>query len=105
MRHMAGVRVHQHPEQRHADPTARGTVPQEVGVRGGQPSIPAQIPGRAERLMTSAEVAEMLCLPVDTLYAWRYRGLGPPGYRVGRYVRYRRAAVEEWLETQADQRY
>ena len=101
---MAGVRVHQHPEQRHADSTTPGTVPHEVGVRGGQPSIPA-IPGRAERLMTSAEVAEMLCLPVDTLYAWRYRGLGPPGYRVGRHLRYRRAAVEEWLETQADQRY
>jgi hypothetical protein len=27
----------------------------------------------------------------------------PPGYRVGRHVRYRRTAVEAWLETQADQ--
>jgi excisionase family DNA binding protein len=55
-----------------------------------------------ERLMTTAEVAEMLSLPVTTLYAWRHRGEGPAGYRVGRHVRYRRAAVESWLEDRAD---
>ena len=26
------------------------------------------------------------------------------GYRIGRHVRYRRAAVEAWIETQADHR-
>lgn len=34
----------------------------------------------------------------------RYKGDGPVGYRVGRHVRYRREAVEAWLEQQADQR-
>lgn len=75
------------------------------GVPGGQPAVTDATPARHERLMTLAEVAEMLSIPLDTLYAWRYRGLGPPGYRVGRYVRYRRTSVESWLETQADQRY
>jgi excisionase family DNA binding protein len=56
-----------------------------------------------ERLMTLAELAEMLGIPVNTLYGWRCRGEGPPGYRIGRYVRYRRAAVETWLESQTDQ--
>ena len=58
----------------------------------------------SERLMTLLEVSQLLCVPVATLYRWRYRGEGPTGYRIGRHVRYRRAAVEAWVETQADQR-
>jgi excisionase family DNA binding protein len=50
------------------------------------------------------DVSEMLGIPVHTLYRWRYKGDGPVGYRVGRHVRYRREAVEAWLEQQADQR-
>lgn len=56
----------------------------------------------SDRLMTLAELAEMLGIPVNTLYGWRCRGEGPPGYRIGRHIRYRRAAVEAWLETQTD---
>lgn len=56
-----------------------------------------------DRLMTLAELAEMLGVPVNTVYGWRCRGQGPPGYRIGRHIRYRRAAVEAWLETQTDQ--
>ena len=43
----------------------------------------------SERLMTLADLAELLGVPVTTLYQWRHRGEGPPGYRVGRHVRYR----------------
>jgi len=57
-----------------------------------------------ERLMTLPELAEMLGVPIETLYGWRHRGEGPVGYRIGRHVRYRRAVVEQWLETQADRR-
>jgi excisionase family DNA binding protein len=57
-----------------------------------------------EKLMSLTDVAEMLGIPVHTLYRWRYKGDGPVGYRVGRHVRYRREAVEAWLEQQADQR-
>ena len=56
----------------------------------------------SDRLMTLAELAEMLGIPVNTVYGWRCRGEGPPGYRIGRHVRYRRSAVEQWLETQTD---
>lgn len=55
-----------------------------------------------ERLMTINELSAMLGIPVNTLYAWRHRGLGPDGYRIGRHVRYRRSAVETWLANQAD---
>jgi len=41
--------------------------------------------------------------PRSTLDRWQYKGDGPVGYRVGRHVRrYRREAVEAWLEQQAD---
>jgi excisionase family DNA binding protein len=50
------------------------------------------------------EVSQLLGVPVAMLYRWRYRGEGPTGYRIGRHGRYRRAAVEAWIETQADQR-
>jgi excisionase family DNA binding protein len=54
--------------------------------------------------MTLLEVSQLLGVPVATLYGWRHRREGPAGYRIGRHVRYRRAAVEAWIETQADHR-
>lgn len=56
------------------------------------------------RLMTLNEVSNLLGVPVATLYRWRHRGEGPPGYRIGRHVRYRRAAIEAWIESRADAR-
>ena len=58
----------------------------------------------SERLMTIRELSAMLGVPIDTLYGWRHRGLGPAGYRIGRHVRYRRETVEAWLAGQADTR-
>ena len=57
-----------------------------------------------DKLMSLTDVSEMLGIPVHTLYRWRYKGHGPAGYRVGRHVRYRREAVEAWLEQRADGR-
>ena len=56
-----------------------------------------------ERLLSLTDLAEFLSVPVTTLYQWRHRGEGPPGYRIGRHVRYRRAEVEAWLATQTDE--
>ncbi len=56
--------------------------------------------GQGERLLTVEEVAEWLGVPVGTIYAWRYRSIGPASYKVGRYVRFRRGDVERWLEDQ-----
>ena len=50
-----------------------------------------------DRLLTVEELAEYLGVPVATLYQWRYRRQGPPGFRVGRYIRYRRNDVEQWI--------
>jgi excisionase family DNA binding protein len=50
-------------------------------------------------IMTACEVAEYLRVPLKSLYAWRYTHEGPPSARVGKYLRYRRTDVEEWLTT------
>ncbi|MEN8041342.1 MAG: helix-turn-helix domain-containing protein [Actinomycetota bacterium] len=51
-----------------------------------------------DRLLTVEDLAEYLGVPVATLYAWRYRRQGPPGFRVGRHVRFRWSDVEAWIE-------
>ena len=55
-----------------------------------------------ERLLTVEELADYLGVPVPTLYQWRYRREGPPGFRVGRYIRYRPTDVQQWIERQLD---
>ncbi|MGA7271806.1 MAG: helix-turn-helix domain-containing protein [Acidimicrobiia bacterium] len=55
------------------------------------------------RLLTVHELAEYLGVPVTTIYAWRYRREGPPGFRVGKYVRYRWSDVQEWIQDQLQQ--
>ena len=54
----------------------------------------------SEQLMSPADVAELLAVPVATIYQWRYTGYGPPGMRLGRHVRYRRVDVDRWIEDQ-----
>jgi excisionase family DNA binding protein len=50
-----------------------------------------------DRLLTVEDLAEYLGVPVATLYAWRYHRQGPPGFRVGRHIRYRWADIEAWI--------
>ncbi len=53
------------------------------------------------RMMTPDELAEYLGVPLRTLYAWRYRGEGPRGYKIGKHIRYRQSDIKVWLEEQA----
>ncbi len=53
------------------------------------------------RMTTPDELAEYLGVPLRTLYAWRYRGEGPRGYKIGKHIRYRQSDIEAWLEEQA----
>ena len=59
---------------------------------------------RSDELLTLQEVAMWLRVPPSTLYQWRYKGDGPRGIRVGRYVRYRRSEVEAFLHERTDPR-
>lgn len=55
-----------------------------------------------DRMLKAQEVADGLGVPLTTLYSWRATGKGPRGFRVGKYVRFKAADVEAWLERQAD---
>jgi predicted DNA-binding transcriptional regulator AlpA len=55
-----------------------------------------------DRLIDVQELALYLKIPVKTLYAWRYRRIGPPAIRIGRHLRYRWQDVASWLKDQAD---
>ena len=69
-------------------------------------SSPAVVPMVAEeRLWTIQDVSAFLVVPVATLHQWRYLGLGPSAYRVGRHLRYDPAAVRSWLSEQASVSY
>jgi excisionase family DNA binding protein len=53
-----------------------------------------------DQLMTAEETSEYLRVPVDTLYAWKYKGYGPKPAKVGRHLRYRLRDVDEWIDGQ-----
>jgi excisionase family DNA binding protein len=53
------------------------------------------------RLLTTIEVAEILGVPVRTLYSWRYKDEGPRARKVGRHLRYSEADVLAWLDSLA----
>lgn len=50
-------------------------------------------------LLTADQVADMLQVPVNTLYSWKYKGTGPKAYRVGRKLRYERNDLMAWLDS------
>lgn len=51
-----------------------------------------------DELLTEREAASLLKISSRTLQAWRPAGTGPAFVRVGRSIRYRRNALQEWLD-------
>ncbi|MGW2237863.1 helix-turn-helix domain-containing protein [Streptomyces sp. NPDC001759] len=51
-----------------------------------------------ERYLTPDDVAELLRVPVETLYQWRRKRTGPPAFRVGRHLRYDPVRLREWVD-------
>ncbi|MGM0345865.1 helix-turn-helix domain-containing protein [Streptomyces sp. Adlamb9] len=57
--------------------------------------------GLPDRYLTPEDLVTMFGLPsVDTVYQWRRKRIGPPGFRVGRYLRYDPTAVRAWVTEQ-----
>ena len=55
-----------------------------------------------DRYLGPSEVAEILGVPVETIYQWRYKRTGPPGFRVGRHLRFDPHALRRWVEEQEE---
>lgn len=45
------------------------------------------------------DLANRMGVPVDTIYLWNSKGVGPAYMRVGRHVRYRLRDVERWEQS------
>lgn len=57
--------------------------------------------GLPDRYLTPEDLTVMFSLPsVETVYAWRRKRIGPPGFRVGKHLRYAPAAVRAWVAEQ-----
>jgi predicted DNA-binding transcriptional regulator AlpA len=67
---------------------------------GASPGPTCEGVGSRHEIMTATEVADYLRVPLKSLYTWRYTHEGPPSARVGKYLRYRRTDIDEWLDTQ-----
>lgn len=66
--------------------TEEPTDPRAI-LRGGLPDC----------YLTPEDLVVMFKLPsVETVYQWRRKRIGPPGFRVGRYIRFNPAAVQAW---------
>jgi len=61
------------------------------------------VPNEEREWLSIEDFARELGVLIATVYAWRHKGTGPRGIKVGRHVRYRRRDVERWLESRADQ--
>ena len=52
-----------------------------------------------EPLLSAAELAEYLGLPVATIYDWRSHGAGPVAHRIGKHVKLTLTDVRTWLDS------
>ncbi|WP_406727830.1 helix-turn-helix domain-containing protein [Streptomyces sp. GD-15H] len=59
-------------------PTAPVRTDARATLRGGLP----------DRYLTPDDIAEMFEVPLETVYQWRKKRTGPPGFRIGKHVRY-----------------
>lgn len=51
-----------------------------------------------DTLLSPVDVSQITGMSTKALAQFRWRGLGPAYVKVGRLVRYRTSAVEEWLD-------
>lgn len=52
-----------------------------------------------ERYLTPNDLADLLGVPVETVYQWRRKQTGPRGFRVGRHLRFDPEDVRVWVES------
>ncbi|WP_327086663.1 helix-turn-helix domain-containing protein [Nonomuraea sp. NBC_01738] len=54
--------------------------------------------------LTPAELAALLKVPLETVYQWRRKRTGPPGFRAGKHLRYDLHAFRAWVSQQTEAR-
>ncbi|MER5445487.1 helix-turn-helix domain-containing protein [Streptomyces sp. NPDC002764] len=58
--------------------------------------------GLPDRYLTPDDIAEMFDVPLETVYQWRKKRTGPPGFRIGKHLRYDPADVRAYVTDRKD---
>ncbi|MGW2677170.1 helix-turn-helix transcriptional regulator [Streptomyces sp. NPDC001436] len=53
-----------------------------------------------DEFLSPDDVATLFKVPVETVYQWRKKRTGPPGFRVGKHTRYHPQVVLDWIAQQ-----
>jgi len=56
-------------------------------------------PSDPDALLNEVQAADLLCLSIRTLQAWRNQDRGPDFVRAGRAIRYRKGALVDWTSS------
>ncbi|UNS99247.1 helix-turn-helix domain-containing protein [Streptomyces tubbatahanensis] len=49
------------------------------------------------RYLSPEDLADLFGVPLETVYQWRRKRTGPPGFRIGRHLRYDPEDVRTWV--------
>ncbi|MFE5995213.1 helix-turn-helix domain-containing protein [Streptomyces sp. NPDC056453] len=55
------------------------------------------------RYLTPVDLADLLGVPVETVYQWRRKRTGPRGFRVGRHLRFDPEDIRAWVQSQMEE--
>ncbi|MFH0520287.1 helix-turn-helix domain-containing protein [Streptomyces sp. M41] len=58
--------------------------------------------GLPDRYLTPEDIAAMFEVPLETVYQWRKKRTGPPGFRIGKHLRYDPADVRAYVTGRKD---
>ncbi|MEV7403322.1 helix-turn-helix domain-containing protein [Streptomyces sp. NPDC091267] len=53
--------------------------------------------GLPDRYLTPDDIAEIFRVPKETVYQWRKKRTGPPGFRIGKHIRYDPVVVHRYV--------
>ncbi|MFE0809936.1 helix-turn-helix domain-containing protein [Streptomyces sp. NPDC058848] len=53
--------------------------------------------GLPDRYLTPDDIASMFEVPLETVYQWRKKRTGPPGFRIGKHLRYDPADIRSYV--------
>ncbi|MEU1287555.1 helix-turn-helix domain-containing protein [Kitasatospora sp. NPDC005856] len=69
--------------------------------KGRNTSVDSNIRPLPTTYLEPEDVAALFKVPLETVYQWRRKRTGPPGFRVGRHLRYHPDAVAQWVADQS----
>ncbi|MFJ2005820.1 helix-turn-helix transcriptional regulator [Streptomyces chartreusis] len=74
-------------------------TPSLIEETGPRAALRGSLP---DRYLTPEDIAAMFGVPIETIYQWRKKRTGPPGFRIGKHLRYDPADVRAYVTQRKD---